>query len=118
MSSSLRFLIIGDAPNIIDIIHTLRDHNQHVYGIMTLNPKLRRLCISSYIKVFDNLRDVEVANADSSYDILLSIGNSVIIPDTVLRLATKYAINCHDSLLPKYKGVHALPWAIEIKKTN
>lgn len=44
-------------------------------------------------------------------DVVLSVGWKTVIPPEVIKFP-KYCINAHPSLLPKYKGVHPLPWAI------
>jgi amino acid adenylation domain-containing protein len=48
----------------------------------------------------------------SEYDNLFSINSSWIIPKSVLKRARHRTINYHNSLLPRYAGVHATTWAI------
>ena len=45
-------------------------------------------------------------------DYLFSIVNRRVLPAEVHRLASRAAINFHDSPLPRYAGVHATSWAI------
>ena len=47
-----------------------------------------------------------------SADWLLSIANLRMIPDDVLALPTKGAINFHDGPLPAYAGLNTPAWAI------
>lgn len=49
---------------------------------------------------------------DEEFDFLFSIVNSEIIPQKILRLPRYYAINYHNSPLPKYAGLYATSWAI------
>jgi len=46
------------------------------------------------------------------FDYLFSIVNHAILPDELLSLPTRRAVNFHDSLLPKYAGFNATSWAI------
>ncbi len=48
----------------------------------------------------------------SSCDYLFSIVNEYTLPNSILKLAKHFAINYHDSLLPKYAGMHATSWSI------
>ena len=50
-------------------------------------------------------------NADSTADLLLSVGNLRIISSSVLR-AFDVAVNFHDGPLPELAGLHAPMWAI------
>jgi natural product biosynthesis luciferase-like monooxygenase protein len=45
-------------------------------------------------------------------DWLLSVANLSLVPDDVLALATKGAINFHDGPLPQYAGLNVPVWAI------
>jgi methionyl-tRNA formyltransferase len=52
-------------------------------------------------------------------DYLFSIVNGHILPDEVLGLPRKHAINDHNALLSLYAGSHATTWAImEGKKVH
>ena len=46
------------------------------------------------------------------FDWLLSIANLRVIPDRVLTLAAKGAVNFHDGPLPRYAGLNAPNWAL------
>lgn len=50
--------------------------------------------------------------ANLSCDLLLSVNYLFIIEQEIIKLATKYAINVHGSLLPKYRGRTPHVWAI------
>jgi amino acid adenylation domain-containing protein len=52
------------------------------------------------------------------FDYLFSIVNEHILPENVLRLPRKLAINYHDSLLPRYAGTHATSWALMNRETD
>jgi len=46
------------------------------------------------------------------FDYLFSITNLSILPNEILALPCKGAINFHDGLLPRYAGLYATSWAI------
>lgn len=54
---------------------------------------------------------VQKVNSDT-FDFLFSIVNRKILPGSIIERAQFLAINYHDSLLPRYAGVHATSWAI------
>ena len=45
-------------------------------------------------------------------DFILSIDNSLVLDQQILQLPKIWAVNYHDSPLPKYAGLHATAWAI------
>ena len=49
---------------------------------------------------------------DLAPDLLISAAYARIVPDEVLRIPTVGAINLHPSLLPDYRGVSAVWWAL------
>ncbi len=56
----------------------------------------------------------EIASACErcEYDYLFSVNNPWIIPSSLLSRARQAAINFHNSLLPRYGGLHASSWAL------
>ncbi|HEV2377846.1 MAG TPA: amino acid adenylation domain-containing protein, partial [Streptosporangiaceae bacterium] len=51
-------------------------------------------------------------------DVLLSIGNYALIPDTLLKCAKRMSVNYHYGPLPEYSGLHAPSWAIASHATD
>ncbi|MEU8893090.1 amino acid adenylation domain-containing protein [Streptomyces sp. NPDC048442] len=45
-------------------------------------------------------------------DVLLSVGNYAVVPDSLLNCARRASINYHYGPLPEYSGLHAPSWAI------
>ena len=52
------------------------------------------------------------AYSGQSFEYLFSIVHLKILPLQLLALPSKFAINYHDSFLPKYAGLHATSWAL------
>ena len=52
------------------------------------------------------------AMQNQPFDWLLSIANLDLIPDALLALPTRGAVNFHDGPLPRYAGLNAPVWAL------
>jgi len=50
-------------------------------------------------------------------DYLFSVVNFRILPTSLIQSPAVFAINYHDSLLPKYAGSHACAWALHNRET-
>lgn len=57
-------------------------------------------------------QDLAAHLASTSFDYLFSIVNHAILPDALITLPKRRAINYHDSLLPAYAGFNATSWSI------
>ena len=55
---------------------------------------------------------IEAFLTKSNFDYFLSIINAMPLPEAIVQLPRKLAINFHDSELPKYAGIDATSWAI------
>ena len=56
--------------------------------------------------------EIDAFLGKSSFDYLFSIINAMFLPEAIIQLPGKMAINFHDSELPKYAGIDATSWAI------
>jgi methionyl-tRNA formyltransferase len=56
--------------------------------------------------------ELEAFLGASPFDYLFSIINAMFLPEEIIRLPRRLAINFHDSELPKYAGIDASSWAI------
>lgn len=57
-------------------------------------------------------QDLAEKLAGMSFDYLFSIVNHAILPDALVAMPSRRAINYHDSLLPAYAGFNATSWSI------
>lgn len=71
--------------------------------------QIQTWCKSKGIVCYENIQEILELK---DFDYLFSIVNSSIIPGSLLKKIRKLAINYHDSLLPKFAGVNATPWAL------
>lgn len=60
--------------------------------------------LSSHFSIITNLSDIY------SYDVIILISYPYLISKSLLK--KKVFLNVHNSLLPKYRGLHAFTWAI------
>ncbi|BBB92536.1 MAG TPA: non-ribosomal peptide synthetase [Methylomusa anaerophila] len=113
MASNKKFscYIIGDGALIIACGRRIIDSGHDICGIITANSKVRNWAGDKSIPCFgyDNYLNLIKQKA---FDYLFSIVNYDVIPEEILALPRKMAINFHDSLLPAYAGIHATSWAL------
>jgi methionyl-tRNA formyltransferase len=76
-----------------------------INGINTLH-------IKNKVRYLASKREIEEFLSTSSFDYFFSIINAMFLPDEIIQLSKKLAINFHDSELPKYAGIDATSWAI------
>ena len=105
--------IIGEGTIPIQCAEILLDRGHTIYGM-----------ISSDQAVIDWAREREIPDIDPKnknivafleqhpFDYLFSIVNMAILPQEVLALPRRGAINYHDAPLPRYAGSYATSWAI------
>ncbi|MBD3563313.1 non-ribosomal peptide synthetase, partial [Planktothrix sp. FACHB-1355] len=83
-----------------------------ILGIISSGTSIDRWATDQKIPLFQEKDDLVSFLSQQPFDYLFSIYNLSILPKEILKLPQKYAINCHDSLLPKYGGLNAPSWAI------
>ena len=85
----------------------------HLLGIVSPNNKIHQWAITNNITYYSSIKNFQLQNiTPKSFDFLFSIVNYTKISEEILDLPFYYAVNYHDSILPKYAGVHATSWAI------
>ncbi|GAB3902636.1 hypothetical protein GCM10028803_29660 [Larkinella knui] len=104
--------IIGKDTLLIECATILRQNDFQLKGILSDDPAVRRYCEESGIRYLDSGRPLEPVLEPENFDFLFSITNDLILPESVLRLPRRGAINYHDGPLPAYAGVHATFWSL------
>lgn len=110
--SSYRTVIIGNESLAIQCSEMLRDAGHSVGAIITRNPDVADWAKAADIPVIASDADLAHALAGINFDWLLSIANLDMIPDAVLALPARGAVNFHDGPLPRYAGLNAPVWAL------
>jgi amino acid adenylation domain-containing protein/non-ribosomal peptide synthase protein (TIGR01720 family) len=104
--------LIGEESLLINCASLLLEAKHTILGIISPNPAIAQWANQKNIPHYSCLKSAEDTLTNKKFDYLFSIVNSQILPKKILQLPRKLAINYHDSLLPRYAGVHATSWAI------
>ena len=83
-----------------------------ILGVVTSEPRVAKWCARHSLQVLDAQGDYHATMAKQPFDYLFSITHLAIVPDDVLELPDKLAINFHDGPLPKYAGLNTPVWAL------
>lgn len=105
-------VLIGNESLAIQCAEMLRESGHTVATIITRNPDIRAWAEDTDIAVLSSDADLSDALDGQSFDWLLSIANLDMIPDAVLALPKRGAVNFHDGPLPRYAGLNAPVWAL------
>ena len=91
----------------------LLDNNFYINGIFTDDSQTRKWADKHDIPCHHPQKKL-ISDIVSSVrpDYLFSIVNSRILDQHIIDQPLKYAINYHDSPLPRYAGLHATTWAV------
>ena len=104
--------LIGEGTLPIQCGELLLERGHKIFGVISSD-----VSISSWAKAKDIPHIQQTDNlvaflSQQPFDYLFSIVNNSVLPTEILELPCQLAINCHDSLLPKYAGVNATSWAL------
>jgi methionyl-tRNA formyltransferase len=102
--------ILGNDSLTIQCAEILLAHNYQILAVISSAPVVQDWAAQRSIQLFSSFPKNQESLAPCDY--LFSIVNWQILPEWVLKLPRYFAINYHDSPLPKYAGVHATSWAI------
>ena len=104
--------IIGEGSLPIQCAEMLLQHDHRLVGMISADSDLRQWAQQHNGPVYYPSDDLFSLMEKQPFDYLFSINNGVIIPNKILTLPNKVAINYHDAPLPKYAGMYATSWAI------
>ena len=103
-------VLIGDESLTIACGDMILAGGHSLTAVITQDAAVRGWAEGHSLTVLDAPRDLLQAGAQADW--LLSIANLRMIPDDVLALPTKGAINFHDGPLPRYAGLNTPAGAI------
>ena len=104
-------VILGDESLTIACADLIVSGGHRVVAVVSTDADVRAWGQAQGVAVYT--RPTDLAGADlPAFDWLLSIANLRIIPDAVLALPVKGAVNFHDGPLPRYAGLNTPAWAI------
>jgi amino acid adenylation domain-containing protein/non-ribosomal peptide synthase protein (TIGR01720 family) len=102
--------MIGEDKLIIQCAEILLVKKHKILGIFSSNSSVQTWAAQQKLPCFASFSKLKTSA--KSCDYLFSIVNYQILPEWLLTLPNYFAINYHDSLLPRYAGIHATSWAI------
>ena len=104
--------LMGSESLLIKCAELLLEKGHHICGIISSEPQISEWAAAQEIpslKFDTTLADVL---RQQPFDYFFSIANLAIVPDEILMLPRRGAINFHDGPLPRYAGLHATSWAL------
>lgn len=104
--------LIGTESLLISCAESLLEKGQAIRGVISDEPAIRDWCAQKGIRVIPTRPDYTPILAEQPFDYLFSITNLSILPDAVLKLPARGAINFHDGPLPRFGGLYAPAWAL------
>jgi len=108
--NKLKCIIIGQNSLVQQCSEIILSSGHQLCGIISNDNRLKVWAKNHGIVI---LSDIDVwAKQNRAIDYIFSIVNDIVLSDRHMCLARKGVINYHDSLLPRYAGVHATSWAI------
>ncbi|MCE3237594.1 MAG: hypothetical protein K0R24_575 [Gammaproteobacteria bacterium] len=107
-SSQFTCCLIGGTNLLIQSAEILLSQHHSILLIVSSDPEVQAWADENNISHTKLLS----ALAALKFDYLFSIVNETILSKEIINLSTQFAINYHDSLLPKYAGVYATSWAL------
>jgi methionyl-tRNA formyltransferase len=109
---TFRAVIIGNESLAIQCGEMLCAAGHTIAAVVTRNVDVATWAQVASIPRVSPDTDLVAALSDIPFDWLLSAANLDLIPDAVLALPSRGAVNFHDGPLPRYAGLNAPVWAL------
>lgn len=109
---TLSALLIGNESLLVQCASLWKDRGHSIAAVVTRNPDVRAWAEAEGLRIEAPGKDLEQRLAGLACDWVLSIANLSLVPDGVLALASKGAVNFHDGPLPEYAGLNVPVWAL------
>lgn len=116
--SSFSTVLIGHESLVIQCGELLRGEGHSISAVVTRNSDVESWAAGAGLSVVAPGKGLADRLAGMDCDWLLSIANLDIIPDAVLALPKRGAVNFHDGPLPAYAGLNAPVWAALAGETS
>jgi len=110
--------LIGGDSLLIECGEVLLSKGHQIRSVVTSAPRLAEWAASKGLAVVPADRPYADALRSEAFDYLFSITHLALIPDEVLALPLRGAINFHDGPLPDYAGLYTPAWAIQNRETG
>jgi len=104
--------LIGGDSLLIECGELLLARGHRIRAVLTAAPAVRAWAARKELPTLAPDARCEAELARESFDYLFSITHLALIPDSLLALPRKGAINFHDGPLPRYAGLNTPVWAL------
>lgn len=105
-------VVMGDESLLIESSQALLTRGHKIAAVVTRAPKVARWAAEQNLQILSPGQGLVQRLAGLSFDWLFSIANLSLIPQEVLDLAQRGAVNFHDGPLPRHAGLNAPIWAM------
>jgi len=105
-------ILLGSQSLMIQCGEILQTQGHEIRAVVSRDPAIVQWTEQRNLRLIDPAADLATELSDEPFDYLFSITNLAILPEAVLDLPTRCAINFHDGPLPRYAGLHAPAWAL------
>ncbi len=104
--------LIGADSLLMECGDVLRRDGHEIRGVVTSSSRIVDWAHSHRIPSVDSAGDFGAELAVQPFDYLFAITHLAFLPDRILRLPGRVAVNFHDGPLPDYAGLNAPAWAL------
>jgi len=104
-------VMIGNESLLVQCATIWRDAGHSVSAVVTRSQDIRVWAEGEGLRVVSSDAEIATELLGEKFDWLLSIANLDMLPQAVLDLPAKGAVNFHDGPLPRYAGLNAPVWA-------
>ncbi|WP_425039930.1 MupA/Atu3671 family FMN-dependent luciferase-like monooxygenase [Primorskyibacter sp. S187A] len=108
---SMSAVFIGDASLTQACLTQWRDAGHSVAALVTTDAAMSAWAQMEGIRVERPAPTLAEHLSPLTFDWILSVANLRLLPEDLLALARRGAVNFHDALLPRYAGLNAPVWA-------
>ncbi|MFN4100011.1 MAG: MupA/Atu3671 family FMN-dependent luciferase-like monooxygenase, partial [Pararhodobacter sp.] len=109
--TSFSCVLVGNESLLVECARILQGRGHRIVTVASRNTEVIAWAGGAGIPVVAPGKGLD-ARVTAPFDWLLSIANLSLLPEALLKRATKGAVNFHDGPLPRYAGLNAPLWAL------
>lgn len=109
--SGLSAVLVGGESLLIQCARLWRERGHSIAAVVSRNPEILAWAAEQGIATTPPGPGLDT-RLEPGFDWLLSIANLSLLPESVVAMAGKGAVNFHDGPLPRYAGLNAPVWAL------
>jgi natural product biosynthesis luciferase-like monooxygenase protein len=110
--SNFSAFLIGSESLLVQCAEILLDRGNDVRGVISGAPAIRAWAAQRGVRVIQPGPGMVAELRQEPFDYFFAITHLEMIPEEILDLPRRAAINFHDGPLPRYAGLNATSWAL------